>query len=202
MKLWFRSPPWESLVYWALDLETGGLHARRDPILAVGMLPIREGRVRLAEAYRTLVRPAPGAHIDPRSIEAHQLVRADLEAAPAVGDVLPEIARRIEGAVLLVHHRSIDVAFLRAAFDRARLHWPKPAVVDTAVLLMRAAEEDRLRRPELPADFPTLQLGAARRRFGLPAYPEHEALSDALATAELFLVLTRRIGARTLRDLR
>jgi DNA polymerase III subunit epsilon len=36
----------------------------------------------------------------------------------------------------------------------------------------------------------------------LPEYQQHDALSDAVATAELFLVLRRRIEARRLRDLR
>ncbi|HYQ80643.1 MAG TPA: 3'-5' exonuclease, partial [Anaeromyxobacteraceae bacterium] len=39
----FRSPAWDSVVYWALDLETGGLDPRTDPILAVGMVPLRQG---------------------------------------------------------------------------------------------------------------------------------------------------------------
>ena len=45
-----RSPDWADVVYWALDLETGGLSPGRDPILAVGMVPIRDGVARLAEA--------------------------------------------------------------------------------------------------------------------------------------------------------
>jgi DNA polymerase III subunit epsilon len=42
----------------------------------------------------------------------------------------------------------------------------------------------------------------ARRELGLPEYPRHHALTDALAAAELFLVLRGKLGARTLRDLR
>jgi DNA polymerase-3 subunit epsilon len=37
---------------------------------------------------------------------------------------------------------------------------------------------------------------------GLPPYQAHDALTDAVATAELFLVLRHELGARTLRDLR
>ena len=33
----FRSPAWDAVTYWALDLETGGLDARRDPVLAIGI---------------------------------------------------------------------------------------------------------------------------------------------------------------------
>ena len=50
------SPPWDSVVYWALDLETGGLDPRRDPVLAVGMLPIREGTLRLGDRHEVKLR--------------------------------------------------------------------------------------------------------------------------------------------------
>ena len=39
----FGSPPWDSALYWALDLETSGLETERDEILSIGMVPIRGG---------------------------------------------------------------------------------------------------------------------------------------------------------------
>lgn len=194
----FRSPPWESVVYWALDLEMGGLDARKDPVLAVGMVPIRGGTIRLGEAWRTLVRPPEGARIDPDSVRAHQLLRAEVQSAPPVADVLPEIARRLRDAVLLVHHRQVDLPFLRREFKAAGRRWPAPDVVDTAKLLVRIGSTAA---PGVPDDAVPLQLGRARAEYGLPEYQAHDPLSDAIATAELFLVLRKVLGARTLRDL-
>jgi DNA polymerase-3 subunit epsilon len=97
---------------------------------------------------------------------------------------------------------SIDVAFLRREYDRARLGWPKPPVVDTVDLLVKAAEKSRFLRPDAVADLPALNLAEARRANGLPVYPAHDPLLDAIATAELFLVLRKRLGAKKLRDLR
>jgi DNA polymerase-3 subunit epsilon len=198
----FSSPAWDSVVYWALDLETGGLDARRDPIIAVGMLPIRAGKVRLGEGYRTLVRPADGRPIDPESVRAHQLVWGEVKDAPPVADILPEVHRRIAEGVLLVHHKGVDVAFLKDAYRRSGMRWPSPPVVDTVDLLAKVARRRHLKRPELPADPPSLNLSVAREAHGLPPYQAHDALTDALATAELFLVLRHALGARTLRDLR
>ncbi len=198
----FSSPPWDSVVYWALDLETGGLHADRDPIIAVGMVPIRGGRVRLGESYRTLVRPADGRPIDPGSVRAHQLVWGEVKDAPTIAEVLPEVERRLGDGVLLVHHRVIDVRFLKDAYRRCGMKWPSPPVIDTVELLIKLAHKAHLSRPELPADPPALNLSAAREAHGLPQYQAHDALTDALATAELFLVLRHALGARTLKDLR
>lgn len=199
MRLFSRSPAWDHVTYWALDLETGGLETKRDPIIAVGMVPVREGIVRIGQAYRTLVRPAAGGSIDPISVRAHQLLWGELQQAPALADVLPEIGQRLRGNVLLVHQGAIELAFLRRDFRQCGLHWPSPPVVDTARLLRKMG---LLKHPDLPGDMQPLNLTQARRAYGLPEYQAHDALTDAIATAELFLVLRKVLGARTLRDLR
>jgi DNA polymerase-3 subunit epsilon len=198
----FSSPPWDSVVYWSLDLETGGLDARTDAILAVGMVPVRGAHVRLGEAYRTLVQPEDGMAIDPASVRAHQLVWGELREAPPLPQVLREVSARLADAILIVHHRAVDVAFLRRAFQRHALEWPRPRVVDTVALAIAAAHRERMRAPEMPGDLPPLNLTAVRRRYGLPDYQAHDALTDAVATAELFLMLRKVLGARSLRDLR
>ena len=197
----FRSPAWNSVVYWALDLETGGLDARVDPILAVGMVPVRDGVIRLGEAYSSLVRPEDRSHITPNSIRAHQLVWEEVRDAPQLAEVLREVDRRIREGALLVHHQTIDVGFLRQAYRRHGMHWPAPKVVDTANLLFKEGRRTRFANPDRPDHMPSLQLSVARREHGLPEYQAHDALTDALAAAELFLVLRRSLGARRLRDL-
>jgi DNA polymerase-3 subunit epsilon len=198
----FSSPRWDSVVYWSLDLETGGLDARTGAILAVGLVPVRAGTIRLGETYRTLVRPEDGSAIDPESVRVHQLVWGEVSGAPPLAQVLPEIDRRLRQGVLLVHHQALDVAFLRRAYRGAGMRWPRPPVVDTVRLLIRIAERARLLTPDLPLELPTLNLTRVRRQLGLPEYEAHDALTDAVATAELFLVLRRKLRAETLRDLR
>jgi DNA polymerase-3 subunit epsilon len=199
--LW-PSPPWDSVTYWALDLETGGLDASSDPILAVGMVPVREAGIRLGESFSTLVRPEEASTIDPDSIRAHHLLPSDVREAPAIAAVLAEVDRRIREGALLVHQAALDVPFLRRAYRRAGLRWPSPPVVDTVALLIKAAKRARFLDPDAPAHEPELNLAKARRHLGLPDYGAHDALTDAVSAAELFLVLRKQVGARTLRDLR
>jgi DNA polymerase-3 subunit epsilon len=144
---------------WALDLETGGLDPRRDAIIAVGMVPIRDGSICLGEAWQTLVRPE--GLVRPASIGAHHIVPSELAGAPALAAVL----------------REID----------AGLKWPAAEVIDTAELLARAGDRRRFLVPHAPE--PELDLRKARRALGLPDYPVHDALSDAIAAAELYLAL-------------
>jgi DNA polymerase III subunit epsilon len=200
--LWL-SPPWDEVVYWSLDLETGGLDSKKDAILAVGMVPIRAGGIRVGEIFSTLVRPYGDDQIDPGSIQAHQLVPGEVATAPPLDEVLGEIAWRLsDGAALLVHHAALDVSFLRRAFKRAGRRWPAPVVIDTVALLLKAAKRARFVNPDAPEGEPELNLALVRKRLGLPDYGQHDAPTDAIAAAELFLVLRRQLNARTLRDLR
>ena len=199
--MFFSSPRWDVPVYWALDLETGGLDARHDPIISVGMVPIRGGVIHLGESFSTLIRPDPGRPIKPESVRAHQLLAGDLRKSPPLHAVLMEVGRRLADGVLLVHNRGIDVSFLKEGHARTGVSWKKPVVVDTVDLIVKAAERRKFLRPD-GVQMPSLNLSEARRAHGLPDYQAHDALIDAVSTAELFLVLRQVIGARTLRDLR
>jgi DNA polymerase-3 subunit epsilon len=197
----FSSPRWDLPVYWALDLETGGLDPRHDPIIAVGMVPVRSGVIRLGESFSTLIRPDPGRPIRPESVRAHQLLAGDLRKSPPLHAVLLEVGRRLADGVLLVHNQGIDVPFLKEGHARTGVPWKKPRVVDTVDLIVKAARRRRFFQPG-HEEMPSLNLSEARRAQGLPDYQAHDALIDAVATAELFLVLRQATGAKTLRDLR
>jgi DNA polymerase-3 subunit epsilon len=194
-----RSPAWNEVLYCALDLETSGLEPRTDEILSLAMVPIRAGVIRFGERFASLVRPADPAGLSLAGLPAHHLLPRDLAAAPPLSGILPEVDRRLRAAVPVLHHAPLDLGFLRRAYRRAGLHWPRPAVVDTVVLLRRLDVRHLLLSPH-PAPLP-LGLAAARAALGLPAYPNHLAPIDALATAELFLALRSRLGAERLRDL-
>jgi DNA polymerase-3 subunit epsilon len=198
--MWFRSPAWDEVTYWALDLETSGLDSRRDHVLALAMAPVVRGVITLDGAYRTLVRPPSGTSIPVETMRAHHIVPAEVETAPALGQVMPDVIVRLAQAVLLVHHAPLDVGFLKAGCRRAGLHWPRVQVVDTVGLLWKLAHRRRYLHAS-PGRDPELNLAAARRAHGLPDYPAHDALTDAVATAELFLVLRHELGVRKLREL-
>lgn len=198
MKL--RSPAWDEVDYWALDLETSGLDAARDRILAVGMVPVRKGAIRWGERYVSLVHPEGFDRLGGEAIGVHQILPAELSEAPRLGDVLAEVGRRVEGTVLLAHHAPLDVGFLKRAFRTAGRSWPRPRVVDTRLLIARL---DRRLHQLHPYGQPLPRsLGEIREALDLPPYDYHHALTDALATAELFLALRNRLGLVTLRQLR
>jgi DNA polymerase-3 subunit epsilon len=194
-----RRRPWHAETYWALDLETSGLDARRDRIVSVGMVPIVDTTIRWGQRFNSLVRTDRTAAVSVASMAVHQILPEDGAAAPDEGSVLDAVIDRLSSDVLLVHHAGLDVRFLRAACRRRGRRWPAPPVVDTVALLSRL--EARMERLEpYPRPLPR-GLAEARSRFGLPRHAEHDALADALATAELFLILRSRLAASRLGQL-
>jgi len=195
----FHSPRWDQVVFWSLDLETSGLKPASDRIVSVGMVPIRGGVIRYGERFHRLVRPAGLDELSTEGIRAHHILPAELADAPPLADVLPEVDRRLREGVLLVHYAHLDVEFLRGAYNRCGMTWPKPRVVDTVDLVLVWHYRQQQWTPHPPP--PRTALSDARAAFHLPEHPAHDALSDALATAELFLVLRQRLGLETLRSI-
>lgn len=197
--------PWREVSYVVLDLETSGLDPRRDAVLAVGLVGVEAGRVRLDRRWQSLVRPPEGLLVGGDSIRIHGLLRAELAEAPELDAVLPELLGLLRGRCLVVHVAGVDVGFLNAALRRrygARLRGP---ILDTARLAASLHERAQL-LGEVPAGTPAppIQLRALAERLGLPVFGEHDALGDALTTAQVFLAQATRLaqqGTATLRGL-
>ncbi|MCU0231725.1 MAG: 3'-5' exonuclease [Acidobacteria bacterium] len=197
--MFWRSPAWDEVRYVALDLETSGLRPKIDEIIAVATIPIRDGVIHYGERFYSLVRPPDLASLPADGIGAHHILPSELADAPSLADLLPAIDERLREGILLLHFSHLDLGFLKEAYQRSRLAWPKPKVVDTVKLLLELSHRQQRFSPH-PVP-PRTALPAARFQLGLPHYRHHHALSDALATAELFLALRARLGARTLREL-
>ena len=170
----------------AVDLELTGLDPRADQIVAIGWVVIEQGRIQMQSARRTLVQ-IDGSVAE--SATVHGIVDASLHTAVSLEDALNSLLPETNRAVLLAHHAPVEQRFLNAACRKcfgAPLLVP---VIDTVALGRQLLE-----RGTRSAADDALRLPALRQRYGLPAYPAHDALTDALATAELFLAQCTRLG--------
>lgn len=177
----------------ALDLETTGLDPASDRILSVGFVPVDGTMIALGGAQRLLVRAddhGPGVG---DSATIHGLTDDQLTAGADLADVLAQTLSALRGRVLLAHYADLEVGFLTAACRRVFGAAPVFCAVDTMHLqyrLLTTGFDD-----ETPRD--ALRLWNARQRYGLPVYATHEALTDALACAELYLALLQEPGTGT-----
>lgn len=193
MRGWWRRPPARSvreLELVAVDLETTGLKPSRHEILSVGMVPLRGLSIDLSGARQLAVRPSGRDGVG-QSATVHDITDDVAAAARPLEQVLPEVLTALEGRVLLAHHAPIEVGFLTRACRACGQVPPWLTVIDTVLLQRRV-----LRRGHAAAHVAEgeLALPAARRHLGLPRYRSHEALTDALACAELYLAQVAALG--------
>ena len=175
----------------ALDLETTGLDPLRDEILSVGLVDFHGGRIDLGTAAHHLVTPTRA--IPERSAVIHQITDDQAAQGKPLSEVLPVVLARLAGGVLLGHHVRIEREFLDAACRRLYGASFLAPVADTEALIRRW-----LTQRNQPFNGRDLRLHALRQRYGLPRYKAHNALTDALATAELFcaFVAKRDFGGK------
>src|SRR5215210_2583662 len=164
----------------ALDTETNGLARDCCELTEVGAVLVGGGE--LHERWWSLV--GVSAPLG-RGIQRFTGITQEMvDRAPPPEAVLPELARRLRGRVLVAHSARFDTAVLRQAFDRAALTWPDPPVLCTVALARRLAPLQRRRG-----------LAALADALGIEVEGVHRALPDAETCARVFCALFSRLCA-------
>ncbi|KAF0866335.1 3'-5' exonuclease [Pseudomonas sp. LD120] len=177
--------PLEQVELLAMDVETTGLNAASDSIVSIGLIPFSLRRIRCGEALYWVIKPP--SELSAESVTFHRITHSDIQHAPPLPDVLTPLLEAMAGKVMLVHYRNIEREFLNEALRRHLGEGLQFPVIDTMQLEARMHRKkrswlDRLRRRAQVS----IRLADSRTRYHLPAYHAHHALTDALATAELF----------------
>lgn len=164
------------LAYTVFDTETTGLDpSGGDEIIQIGAVRIVNGRLLRQEGFEQLVDPQ--RDIPAASLAVHGIQPEMLRGRPTIEQVLPAFHAFARDTVLVAHNAAFDMRFLRLKEQAAGLHFDQP-VLDTLLLsaLVHPSQDSH-------------QLEAIAGRFGIAVEGRHQALGDALLTAEVFLRL-------------
>jgi DNA polymerase-3 subunit epsilon len=198
--LFRSSPQWRQLddraladlSYTVFDTETTGLDpSGGDEIIQIGATRIVNGKLLKSECFDQLVDPQRS--IAPASSLIHGLTPDMLRGKPTIREVLPAFHAFVSDTVLVAHNAAFDMRFLELKQDVAGVRFDH-AVLDT--LLLAAVTHPDQASHGLEEIAVRLDIAVARR---------HDALADALLTAEIFLrliPLLQNLGIRTLGEAR
>jgi len=180
-----RRHPWRDASFASLDFEATGLDPARDSIVSFGVVPVLEGRIVLGGSIHQLVEP----HVPPsvRSQKIHELRPQDLAGSPRLEEAREVLRRALADRFLLVWFADVEVNFLAAIFGGRRGTWRR-RTIDVRNLAIEVDGVPRSMRAQRGYG-----LSWAAERLGVPVANPHEALDDALVTAQIFLVLTGRL---------
>lgn len=170
----------------AIDFETTGLDPAKNSIVSIGLVPFNLQRIFSSRARQWLVKPR--FQLTDESVTVHGITHSEVDSAPDLNRILPELLSLLAGKVAVVHYRQMEREFMTAAVQARLGEGIMFPVIDTMELearLYRAGSLswwDKMRRRQ-PA---SVRLDASRTRYGLPPYRPHHAVTDAIACAELF----------------
>lgn len=163
-----------------VDCETTGFHPRaHHRVIELALIPV-DGDGEIGDPWCTLLNPE--RDLGPTDI--HGIRGRDLLDAPRFDDVLGVVIEHLAGRIVVAHNATFDCAFLEAELKRAGL----PAEALPALCTMRLANA-------LGTRLANTSLADCCAELGVSHEGAHSALHDAMACAEVFTTLWRRLSA-------
>ncbi|MBD5500872.1 MAG: 3'-5' exonuclease [Lachnospiraceae bacterium] len=156
----------------ALDIETTGLEAKRDRIIEVGAVRVRNREI--THCFNQVVNP--GRKLEERIVQLTGITDEELSKAPYIEEVLPELLDFIGEDVLIGHRIMFDYSFVKRAACNQGLTFEK-----------RGIDTLKIARKFLPW-LESKRLTDLCQYYGI-LYDAHRAGNDARAAAQLYLKL-------------
>jgi len=173
-----------------VDFETTGLDAVHDKLLSVGFVELSQQQIKLGACYHQIINTKQKLKAD--NVVIHQITDQQQQQGLPLETVVEKLLAALAGKVMLVHFARIEREFLQQACLELYGLAPSFPIIDTLVVAKR-----RLDQKDIGYDPSELRLAALRDKYKLPHYYAHNALNDAIATAELFLAQTAHMPAKT-----
>ncbi len=176
----FDPPPQGEAV--SIDCETPGLSARKDDIVTVAAIRIRDNRILTSERFEAMVKPR--VRLNPDAIKVHRLREQDVAGGRPIEAVLPDLLRFIGSRPLVGFYLEFDVAMLNKHVRRMLgIELPNAQIEVSGIYY------EQKYRDAPPGTEVDLRFMSILRDLGLPALAQHDAYSDALMTAMMYLTL-------------
>lgn len=155
------------------DLETTGLDLKSTEVIEIAAVKIRDGKI--IECFSSFCKPSQP--ISEKITEITHITDAMVAKAPLFKDVFPDFYKFTRGAALVAHNSSYDMGYImREAKDLN--YYIDNTVFDTISLAKKSKR--------IYNNYSLASICATEKIVNEGA---HRAIYDALATAELFLIL-------------
>lgn len=176
----------------AVDMETTGLKAEEHKILSIGWVPVNGRNIDLSGAGYVLV---AGAEVGESAV-IHHLTDDMVAQGVSEAEAIAQLLLALQGRAMLNHYSALESSFVDAACKR---HFGAP--FDVLLVDTFAIERRHMERMGTYPRGEDLRLARVRSRYNLPNYRNHNALTDALACAELYLAQVATLNVSTLKSL-
>ncbi len=156
----------------AIDFETAT--GKRSSACAVGIVTVEDGVI--SDTFYSLIQPPGNAYFG-MNIAVHGIHPQDTVAAPTFEALYPEIRLRLQDSTLVAHNEVFDRSVLKRTMEHHALDYTELGLAERWECTMRIYKAK---------GFVPYKLNACCDRLSIPL-KHHEALSDAIGCARLYL---------------
>ncbi len=191
--------PIRAASFLVFDTETSGFTIKKDHILSIGAITVRDNVILLDEALEVLA-AAPETE-KTEHVEIHEILPKHSLDAGALADALAQFVELATGKILVGHHVHYDISMVSQKMKDlygVKLYNP---YVDTGQLAIRLEHPPSHAAPVVGKNY---TLDALCERYRISPDDRHNAAGDAFITAQLLLKLIHKAevrGAKTVADL-
>ena len=155
--------------YVAFDIETTGLYARRDRIIEIGAVRMKDGK----EIDRFQAFVDPGCKLEKRTTDLTGITDDMLKGADKIEVVMPQFLSFVGDSVLVAHNADFDTTFIRSECERLGLAYGLTSV-DTLTIAQNILPKQN-----------KYTLDAVAKYFELEDFNHHRAGDDALICGKI-----------------
>jgi DNA polymerase III subunit epsilon len=187
---WTDFTPAREVRFVVLDTETTGLDPRRDRVISIGALAVRDGQILLDDTFEILLKVA----YNNASVTVHGITRDEARLGMDEPEALEVFLRFLRDGVIVGHHIGHDIQSINAACERHFGLQLKNRSLDTMDLTLQLKDAGAFEGRKVPEGF---SLDALCEMFDIVPHDRHTAGGDAFLTARVFLRLLRaadRVG--------
>ncbi|MED6323385.1 MAG: 3'-5' exonuclease [Pseudomonadota bacterium] len=170
----------------SVDLELTSLDPVTTQITSIGYVSGSAGKITLSSSGYHVINTSADLGQSP---VIHGLTLDILQQGEGLADAINSLLPLLKTHVLIFHNARLDLMALDSAFKRCGLPQMEVLYIDTLQLALYQLNKQH---QVLPSNSATLTV--CRQRLDLPAFPEHNALDDALATIQLFYAQLNELG--------
>lgn len=175
--------------YVCLDCETSGLNPKKDEILSIAAVHIKENKILMRKTFNIFLKPSK--NINPESIKIHHIRPIDLKNGINPQDAIYQLLEFIGSRPIVGYYIKFDVAIIsKYTKEFIGIKLPNETIEVSSLYY-------KIRKRSTGYEFIDLRFDTILKNLDIPTLGKHDALNDAIMTSMMFLKLRDLTPAKT-----
>ncbi len=167
--------------YVCFDCETTGLDPKKDDIVSIGAVIIKDNTIVASKKFVKFVKPK--TKLQANAIKVHHIRECDLKDAEDIDTVIEEFLHFIGNRTLIGYYLEFDIAMINK-YIKPKLGITLPNKILEVSALYYDYKIERIPQANIDLRFNTIM-----NELKIPSFGKHDAYNDAMMTSMIFIKL-------------